>query len=229
MAINNAKFTATAINSPGHGWNGTTMESHLDYAFGRKPYYLDIVKSIIETKYSNTFNRLMEKFPVKYVETNQPFRWKLRAIEDRQAILRGAYSDRGMTTSLTSAVTVGKNGQEIYLLFDKNIFFITHNISGQTIDDYTWLIKEDAVKARNGWLYKVVLNTNDEDYYAPASEVAVGTKWAVIGAATSPYGGTRGFDVGFSTPFDMQEYTIPLRAERKFHGEMLDVQLDKPF
>lgn len=226
---NNSRFTATAISAPGHGWTGTTIEAHVDYAFKRTPYYMDIVRSIIETNYRNTFNRVMEQFPVEYVNTNQPFRWKLRGVEDRRATLKGAYSDRGMSNSLANATTIGKNGQEIYLLFDKKIFFITHTIAGDHIDLYNWTVKDDPIKVRGGYLYRVALIGNDEDLYAPASEVAVGTQWKVLGAMTPSYGGTRGFDIGFSTPFDMEERLIPLRAERAFHGEMKDVVLEKPY
>jgi hypothetical protein len=219
----------------GTSWTTATAEQHLDFAFGRDPQYLDkIVRDIVEANMPHSFSAWYKKeFPVKYVETNQPYRWTLRGFEDKIAVLQGAYKDKERTQTLSpglggTATSAGQAGSNFYMVFNKKLFTTTAIIVGENPDHYQLLVKDDGTQAGNGWMYRVELIANDSDHFIPTLEIDKGTRWSKQGGAVARYGTTRGQGITLTSNMEMQEWATPFRLERKFHGEMLNLDKNKP-
>ena len=213
-----------------NGWNGLTRETHLINAFGDEPQYLDkVVRNIYSVNYGMTFDEFLNRFPVEYVSEDKFFKWKLRGREERNIPLLAAWEDESGTAPIGSTnPRPGINGTRFYLDFPEKYFGVTEVIKGRKDNYHFRIMKEPHQVSTNRYRYEVQLVTGDDDFFVPITELQAGMRFAKSYGYVERYLSKDGFDISFTTPFDMQNRISMLRMQHLVPGEMIDKGKNKP-
>jgi hypothetical protein len=176
-----------------------------------------------------TFSSWLDRFPIKYIDADQPFKWRLQSYHDKAINLLAAWTDELGTSAVSASTKAGIGQSYIYLDFPENRFSTTAIIAGDDPDLYKFLVVGDPIQVGNGWRYRVKLAGADSSEYAPYDQFLTSTRWKIEGGAVSQTGSTRGQDISFATAFDMEERISSIRFQHKVHGHMINLDRNKPF
>ena len=82
--MSNNRITPLQILDPKY-WSGLTREQHLAWAYGKSPIYIDkTLEKIYEVNYGDdNLVSFVNKFPVKELGADEPYRWRLMGAEER--------------------------------------------------------------------------------------------------------------------------------------------------
>ena len=211
-------------------WNGLTRETHFINAFGDEPQYLDnIVRNVFMVNYGMSFDDYLNQFGVKYVDEDKFFKWKLRGRDERNIPLLNAWEDEAGTIPVgTTNPRVGIAGTRFYLDFPEKYFTVTQIIKGAK-DMYQLRVMKDPDEiGPNRYRYEVQLVTGDDNFFIPITELKGGSRWAKSHGSVERYLSKDGFDISFSSPFDMQNRISMFRMQHLIPGEMIDKGKNKP-
>ena len=119
-------------------WNGLTHENHIDNAYGREPQYLSkVIQHLIDVNVGMSFVRWMDQFGTEYLDTNQPYKWKLKGRDDKYIILQSAWEDADGTIAIgTNNPRPGVGFTTFYMDFPERYFTVTAVIVGEKPDLY---------------------------------------------------------------------------------------------
>jgi hypothetical protein len=211
-------------------WTGLTTENHIDNAFGREPQYLSkVIQQILDVNVGMSFVRWMDNFGTEYLETNQPYKWKLKGRDDRNLALIGCWEDELGTVAIgTNNVRPGVNFTRFYMDFPDRYFTVTSVIVGEKPDLYHLRVMAEPIQVGNYYRYAVQIVDTRDDWFVPIEELAVGTRWSLDYGLSERYLSKDGMDISFNTPFDMENRVSFMRQRHEVAGEMIDLGKNKP-
>jgi len=203
-------------------WNSSTMTeaNHLGKALMIKPDIFEGVMNQIFTSKNYFSDNPMSSllFSTKNVmrTNNTEWEWQLRGGSTRPLIV----VDRIETSNYP-----GKIHSEFSLILDEGLFIAGDVITpGTTNKKYQSRIQEDPIKYGNGYLYKLVLVTNDPNDYVPTKYLNNGTRW---GKLYSQYeeGAEQSGSTTYSAPIMLTNRMGRLRKKYEVTGDVANTVL----
>jgi hypothetical protein len=212
------KFQMTEVKN----WSGLTTKNHLGLIFGSQPQIL--TKAMIQILASSGVNNLetvLSRYPVKRLENDEDFTWKLIGGDNRNIPLLMAYVSTSASPVVTGDVGVGASGSIIYLVFGEKYFTDVNVIVGEKNEVYQFRILDEPVKEAIGWVYKTqVMGYNSNG--VPGSELIAGKRFSKEFSPVEDTMSVKGGNIHFSTPIDMRNSFTSLRMEHKVPGNLLN-------
>lgn len=202
-------------------WTGLTTKNHLGALFGQKPQIFS--KTVIKLLASSGLNNLdtvLSKLPVKRMETDDDFTWKLVGNDDKNVPLLYAYQTAG--TPITSGDNnVGASGTYIYLVFPEKRFSDVNIIVGEKNEIYQFRVISDPTRTAEGWVYETQLmgqNTSG----VPGEELIANKRFSKDFSPVEDTMSIKGGEINFASPIDMRQSFTTLRMEHKEPGNNLN-------
>jgi len=213
------KFQMTEVKN----WAGLTTANHLGLMFGDKPQLLTkVMTKILAASGVNNLETVLNRYPVKRLETDADFTWKLTGSDDRNIPLLYAYVTAGVV--LTTETGVGADGAPIHLVFAERYFSDVNVIVGEKNEVYQLRVIDDPVKNADGWDYTVqLMGLNSAGM--PATELVAGKRFSKEFSPVEDTMSVKGGDIHFTTPIDMRNSFTTLRMEHKVPGNLLGRQV----
>jgi len=217
MAI--AKYVMTK----GKHWSGLTTRNHLGAIYQSRPQVASKITGVLlQSAGIKNLDTIMSKFPVKYIDDEGDFIWKLAGAHERNIPLIRAEFDGAAVTSSTANVGAGR--QEIDLFFPEKHFTDVHVIAGNKPDLYQYrILGEPEQTGASEFKYTVeVWGGSDTFDGVPGSELLAGEKFSIEGAPVERTMSIKGADINFSSPFVLKNTISQLRLEHTMPGNMIN-------
>jgi hypothetical protein len=211
------KFQMTEVKN----WAGLTTANHLGLMFGTQPQLLTkIMTKILSASGVNNLETVLSRYPVKRMENEDDFTWKLIGSDDRNIPLLYAYVSA--YTPLTGSDTgVGADGNVFYLVFGEKYFTDVNVIVGEKNEAYQIRVIDEPERIAEGWSYKCQLMGKNSSGM-PGSELVPAKRFSKEFSPVEDTMSVKGGNVHFSTPIDMRSSFTTLRMEHKVPGNMLN-------
>ena len=212
---------AKYVMTKGKYWSGLTTRNHLGAIYQSKPQVASTITGILlQSAGLKNLDTVLSSFPVKYLDDEGDFTWKLVGAHERNIPLLYALDDQG------SAVTgtVGANRAPIYLVFPEKHFSDVHVIAGNKPDIYQYRILSEPVEIGPAeYKYEVeIWGGTDTLGGVPATELAAGEKFSIEGAPVERTMSIKGADISFSSPFILKNTISQMRFEHTMPGNMIN-------
>ena len=205
-----------------YNWGGLTTVNHLGALFGQQQQLFSktMIKILANTGLNN-LDTVLARYPVKRLETEDDFTWKMIGNDERNVPLLSAYVDPS-SFSQPGTGSVGVGGTTIYLVFAEKIFSEANVIVGEKNEAYQFRILNVARTADGtGWTYETQL-MGQNALGVPYTEVAVGKRFSKDFSPVEDTMSIKGGDISFSSPIEMRQSFTTLRTEHKVPGNMLN-------
>lgn len=212
------RFQMTEVKN----WAGLTTKNHLGLMFGQQPQVLTkAMIKILSASGVNNLETVLQRYPVKRVETDDDFTWKLIGSDDRNIPLLYAYVSTPATPVDSNDGNVGIDGNIFYLVFNEKYFSDVNVIVGEKNEVYQIQILEDPDRSVDGWVYKCKLMGFNASGI-PATELLAGKRFSKEFSPVEDTMSVKGGNIHFTTPIDMRNSFTTLRMEHKVPGNMLN-------
>ena len=214
------KFQMTTAKS----WTGLTTDNHIGLAFGESPQLLTkVMTRILSASGVNNLDTVLSRYPIKRLEDESDFTWKLIGSEDRNYPLSYAYISDPSTPISVADPNVGAGGQTFHVVFEERAFSVVNVIVGEKNELYQ-LYVEDEEKLHDGWHYTVKLMGN-KSAGMPASELIAGKRFSKDFSPVEDVMSVKGGEIHFTSPIEMRNNFTTLRMEHKVPGKKLGVRV----
>lgn len=209
------KFQMTTARN----WSGLTTDNHLGLMFGENPQLLTkVMNRILAASGVNNLGTVLARYPVKRLEDERDFTWKLIGAEERNIPLLYAYIVAG-TPIASSDSNVGADGQLFTLVFSERYFTEVNVIVGEKNELYQLQIVSEE-RGADGW-HQVCKLLGNKTVGVPAAELVAGKRFSKEFSPVEDTMSTKGGEIHFSSPIDMRNNFTTLRMEHKVVGKKL--------
>jgi len=200
-------------------WAGLSTDNHIGLMFGEQPQMLTkVMNRILSASGVNNLNTVLSRYPIKRLEDERDFTWKLIGAEERNISLLYAYITAG--TALTGSDTgVGADGSEFTLVFAERYFTEVNVIVGEKLEVYQLQIVSEE-RGVDGW-HQTVRLLGDNSAGMPGSELVAGKYFSKDFSPVEDTMSVKGGDIHFTSPIDMRNNFTTLRMEHKVPGKNL--------
>jgi len=211
-------------------WSGLTKEEHFTNVFGQDPIYIDkTVTMLHHVNEGGNLLRYLDQFPTVEIDEDRPYRWKLAGRTRRKISLLRAWEDLAGTVPVgTTNARPGFNGTRFYMDFPEHYFTVTHVIVGDNPNLFHLRVMADAVQVGKNWRYEMQLVTNSDSHFIPVSKLIAGSEWSIHYSISEQTLSKEASDIGFTSPFDMENSISMLRKRHVVPGNMIDKGKNKP-
>lgn len=200
-------------------FSGIVTKNHLGMMFGDQPQlFTKVMIKILAASGINNLETVLNRYPIKRLDTDTDYTWKLIGSDDRNIPL--LYAHVGAGVALTSETGVGADGKYIYLVFAERYFTDVNVIVGHKNEVYQLRVVEEPVKIADGWEYKTSLMGFNASGM-PATELLNGMRFSKEFSPVEDTMSLKGGDIHFTTPIDMRTSFTTLRMEHKAPGNLL--------
>ena len=217
MAI--AKYVMTK----GKAWSGLTTRNHLGAIYQSKPQVASKITGILlQSAGLKNLDTVLSSYPVKYIDDEGDFTWKLVGAHERHIPLIRA--EVNGTAVATGDSGVGAGRAEITLIFPEKHFTDVHVIAGNKPDLYQYrILAEPEEIGVNEYAYTVeIWGGSDTIYGVPGAELLAGEKFSIEGAPVERTMSIKGADINFSSPFVLKNTVSQMRFEHTMPGNMIN-------
>jgi hypothetical protein len=204
-----------------YNWSGLTTKNHLGALFGQNQQILS--KTMIRLLAASGLNNLdtvLSRYPVKKLETDDDFTWKLVGTDDKNVPLLYAYEEAG-TPILVSDTNVGANGVIVNLVFPERYFTDVNVLVGEKLEIYQFRVISEPVRNADGWVYETQLMGPNTDG-VPGSELVANKRFSKDFSPVEDTMSVKGGGIHFASPVDMRQSFTTLRMEHKEPGNNLN-------
>lgn len=205
----------------GKHWSGLTTRNHLGAIYQNKPQVASKITGILlQSAGLKNLDTVLNQLPVKYIDDEGDFTWKLVGAHERHIPLIKAEDEAGVAVS----GTVGAGRAPLYLYFPEKWFTDVHVIAGNKPDLYQYrILGEPEQTGVNEYKYTVeVWGGTDTLAGVPAAELAAGEKFSIEGAPVERTMSIKGADINFSSPFILKNTVSQMRFEHTMPGNMIN-------
>jgi len=212
---------AKYVMTKGKHWSGLTTRNHLGAIYQSKPQVASKITGILlQSAGLKNLDTVLSSFPVKYIDDEGDFTWKLVGAHERHIPLIKAEDEAG--NAVTG--TVGAGRAPLYLYFGEKHFTDVHVIAGNKPDLYQYRILDEPEETGvNEYKYTVeIWGGSDTLAGVPATELAAGEKFSIEGAPVERTMSIKGADINFSSPFILKNTVSQMRFEHTMPGNMIN-------
>lgn len=201
-------------------FGGLVTKNHLASLYQIEPQWASkLAMRIHEINFGTDLDSYLDKFGVKYLESDDDFKWVLQGSEGKNIPLVSARIDG---TAVTAASTAGLNHTEFELIFPEAYFSETNLIVGEQNELYPILIKEGPFPEGNAFRYVCELFTGDSTLFIPYEEIVANKRfskeWSPVEQTLSTKGGTP----NYTSPFQMKNSFTMIRMQHTHPGNMIN-------
>jgi len=215
MAVKLSPFQMTAVKS--HA--GLTTKNHLGAMFAQNPQLLsNVVIKMLNASGVKDFDTFLSSLPIKYVDTDDEFTWKLVGSTERNIPLVEARWQGSIVTSSTTGV--GASGAEFELVFAEKYFSDVNVIVGEKNEVYQLRVMDEPYAEGTNWVYLVTLMGAPASGM-PGTELVTGKRFSKDFSPVEDTMSIKGGDITFSSPIEMRNEFTTIRMEHKVPGNML--------
>lgn len=209
------RFQMTEVKN----WAGLTTKNHLGLMFGDKPQLLtQAMINILAASGVNNLETVLRRYPVKRLQNEDDFTWKLIGNDDRNIPLLYAYVSTP-SSPVESGQTIGADGLPFYLVFGEKYFSDVNIIVGEKNEVYQLQVQDDPSRSADGWVYKVKLMGNNSAGM-PGSELLASKRFSKEFSPVETGMSIKGGEVHYTTPIDMRNAFTTIRMETKVSGDL---------
>jgi len=204
----------------GVNWTGLTTGNHLGQLFGQnQQLFSKTVIKLLASSGLNNLDTVLSKLPVKRLESEADFTWKLVGNDDKNVPLVYAYQIAG--TPITSGDNnVGANGTLIYLVFPEKRFSEVNVLVGEKNEIYQFRVISEPQRAADGWIYETQL-MGSNTAGVPGEELTANKRFSKDFSPVEDTMSVKGGEINFNSPIDMRQSFTTLRMEHKEPGNNL--------
>jgi len=214
---------AKYVMQKGKHWSGLTTRNHLGAIYQSKPQIASKITGVLlQSAGIKNLDTIMSKFPVKYIDDEGDFIWKLAGAHERNIpLIKATYKGTDVASDTTN---VGAGRVEIELYFPEKHFTDVHVIAGNKPDLYQYrILGEPEQTGINEFKYIVeVWGGSDTFEGVPGAELQPGEKFSIEGAPVERTMSIKGADINFSSPFVLKNTISQLRLEHTMPGNMIN-------
>jgi len=219
---------AKYVMTKGKHWSGLTTRNHLGAIYQSKPQVASKITGILlQSAGLKNLDTVLSKLPVKYIDDEGDFTWKLVGAHERHIpLVRAEYKG---STVLTGDSAVGAGRTEILLIFPEKHFTDVHVIAGNKPDLYQYrIIGEPQEVGVNEFAYPVeIWGGSDTLGGVPGKELLAGEKFSIEGAPVERTMSIKGADINFSSPFVLKNTISQMRFEHTMPGNMISFKANQ--
>lgn len=215
------KFVMTQAKS----FSGLTTRNHLGAIWQQAPQMASkITTQLLQESGMKNLDSFLNKLPVKTLDTDDDFLWRLAGSSERNIPLVEA---RWLGSVVTDATTnVGAGRATFELVFAEKYFTDVHDIVGEKPDTYRIKIVDDPRPEGTNWVYTCeVFGAEDSLLGIPGEELLPQKRFSIEGALIEDELSIKGAGIQFNTPYIMRNSFSYMRVEHKVSGKMIDVKL----
>lgn len=214
---------AKYVMTKGKHWSGLTTRNHLGAIYQSKPQVASKITGILlQSAGLKNLDTVLSQFPVKYLDDEGDFTWKLVGAHERNIPLLRAEVDGTIVADADSGV--GANRKPITLIFPEKHFTDVHVIAGNKPDLYQYrILGEPEEIGVNEYAYEVeIWGGSNSMAGVPGSELQAGEKFSIEGAPVERTMSIKGADINFSSPFVLKNTVSQMRFEHTMPGNMIN-------
>ncbi len=216
------------VMTKGQYWSGLTTRNHLGQIYATRPMIASKITGVLLAKAGmKNLDTVLNMFPVKYLEDEGDFYWKMVGSHERNIPLIEARYEGAVVTDATN--NVGANRTEVELVFSEKYFSDVHVIAGSKPDVYQYrVLKDPQPEGPNGpYVYTCEVWGGPETYQGvPGSELLNGERFSIEGSPVERTMSIKGSDINFSTPYTIKNTMSQIRVETTVPGNMINCKLN---
>ncbi len=206
---------------------GLTTANHLGAMFGQKPQVLsNIVHKMLGAAGVANIDTFLNTLPVKYVDSDDDYTWKLVGSSERNIPLVEARVN-GAPITVAAGTNIGQGGSEIELVFPELYFSDVNVIVGEKNEMYQLRILDVPEAEGTNYVYRVSLMGEAREGI-PAAELAPGKRFSKEFSPVEDTMSIKGGDITFSSAIEMRNSFTTIRMEHKVPGNMLGRRVSAP-
>ena len=214
MGAKLSPFQMTAAKS--HA--GLTTKNHLGAMFAQKPQMLtNVVNKMLAASGVANIDTFLNTLPIKYVESDDDFTWKLVGSSERNIPLVEARDSSGAAITTGNA---GIGGAEFSLVFGEKYFSDVNVLVGEKNEVYQMRVMDEPEAEGTNYIYRVTLMGPAKEGI-PSAELAAGKRFSKDFSPVEDTMSIKGGDIVFSSPIEMRNEFTTIRMEHKVPGNML--------
>lgn len=214
---------AKYVMTKGKHWSGLTTRNHLGAIFQTQPQVASKITGVLlQSAGLKNLDTVLSQFPVKYIDDEGDFTWKLVGAHERNIPLIRA--EVGGVTVANNTTAVGAGRAVIDLYFPEKWFTDVHVIAGNKPDLYQYRILGEPVQTgASEFKYSVEIWGGTETLMGvPGAELQPGERFSIEGAPVERTMSIKGADINFSSPFVLKNTISQLRLEHTMPGNMIN-------
>jgi len=205
-------------------WGKLTREEHLGWMGMQDPQWISkFIDRVYEVNYgADNIVSFIDRFPLRYLDDDTPFRWALQGSEERNIQLIAATVSASPTgTQITDSTQAGLGFGEFYMWFAEDFFSATSVMVGHHPEKYSVRVMTDAIQAGGYYGYRCQLVTGDPTKYIDGDEVAAGTLWSEEYGLVEQTLSVRGNEPKHASHFVMENTFSMIRKNYEVPGNMI--------
>jgi len=205
-------------------WGKLTREEHLGWMGMQDPQWISkFIDRVYEVNYgADNIVSFIDKFPVRYLDEDVPFRWALQGSEERNIELIAATLTADPTgTQIADSDKAGLGFGTFYMWFAEDFFSATSVMVGHHPEKYSLRVTTDPVQVGNLYGYTVQIVSGDSTKFIDADEVAVGTRWSEEFGLVEQTLSIRGTEVKHASHFVLENEFSMIRKNYEVPGNMI--------
>jgi hypothetical protein len=197
---------------------GLTTKNHLGAMYAQKPQMLtNVVNKMLSASGVANIDTFLNSLPVKYVDSDDDFTWKLVGSSERNIPLVEA---RVNGTPVGTSGNVGQSGGEIELVFGERYFSDVNVLVGEKNEIYQFRVMDEPDAEGTNYVYRVTL-MGPAVNGVPAEELQSGKRFSKDFSPVEDTMSIKGGDIVFASPIEMRNEFTTIRMEHKVPGNML--------
>jgi len=197
---------------------GLTTKNHLGAMFAQQPQMLsNVVHKMLGASGIANLDTLLNSLPIKYVDSDDDFTWKLVGSAERNIPLVEA---RAAGSVVASGDTVGVGGTEFELVFGERYFSDVNVLVGEKNEIYQFRVMDEPQAEGTNYVYRVTL-MGPAASGVPGAELQSGKRFSKDFSPVEDTMSIKGGDIVFASPIEMRNEFTTIRMEHKVPGNML--------
>lgn len=212
-------------------WGKVTTEENLAVMGMIKPQYIsNLIDMVYEVNYgADNIVSLIDRFPVRYLDEDNEYRWRLQGSEERSIELVAATLTNSPSASqITDADRAGLGFSEFYVWFAEDFFSITSVMAGNKPEKFLLRSNADPIQVGGYFGYKVQIVGSDPDTWIEAEDLAASTLWSEMYGLVEKNSSVRGNEVKHASHFEFQNRMSVIRKQYEVQGNMISKGKNAP-
>ena len=215
MRISNLQLTT------GKDWTGMTSKNHLGSIWQQRPQVASkVISRMLAQAYGTTLDTMLDKLPVKTLDTDDDFTWSLMGSNEQNVPLVEARFQGSVVTS--SDINIGEGKQRFELVFPKRWFSPTELIVGELNERYPIQIEEEFSEGPYTVYVCVMWGAEATVTGMPGEELVAGKKFSKEYAPVEESLSVRGSELSFSSPTKFRNTFTRTRKQHTVPGNMIN-------
>ena len=202
-------------------WSGMTSKTHLANIWKIAPQVAsNMIGKMLAQSYGSSLDTMLSELPVKTLETDDDFTWKLMGQSEQNVPLVEARFQGSVV--VTTDVNIGQSGTRFELVFPKRWFAPTEIIVGEKNEEYPVQIHEEWQEGSNTVYECSVWGSAANITGIPGEELVAGKLFSKEYAPVEESLSVRGGEVNFTSPSTFRNTFTRIRKQYTVPGNMVN-------